>query len=198
MSSAETILAVQGDTLLQVACDSIRHGLRTGRPLQVNPAHYPPELQAPGATFCTLKSHGELRGCIGRIEAERPLVEDVAENAFAAAFEDPRFPPVRAEELPDLTLSLALLDHPVPMRFTDEADLLRQVRPGIDGLILSAGGRRALFLPAVWESLPDPEAFLGHLKRKAGLPWDWWSPRAEVARFGTTDTKSVPVGPLPG
>ncbi len=172
-------------TLLNIARRSIEYGLDQGQPLPVDPSDYPPELQALGASFVTLKKHGELRGCIGILEAVDPLVVDVAKHAFAAAFLDNRFAPVRAEELPDITLSISVLGEPEPIYFYDEADLLRQLRPNVDGLILEEGGRRATFLPSVWEQLPNPREFVRHLKRKAGLPDDYWSDQIRFYRYGS-------------
>jgi len=171
--------------LWQCAKKSIAHGLQTGQPYKVSVHDYPPSLQVWRASFVTLQKHGQLRGCIGMLEAMRPLIEDVAENAFAAAFRDPRFPAVTADEFPQLDIHLSLLSAPEPMHFASEADLLQQLRPGIDGLILQGGARRGTFLPSVWESLPAPRDFLRHLKRKAGLPMDYWSETLRVERYTT-------------
>jgi AmmeMemoRadiSam system protein A len=171
--------------LLEVARQSIAHGLRTGTALPVRAADYPESLRVVRATFVTLELGGQLRGCIGTLAAHRPLVEDVAELAFAAAFEDPRFPPVDAKESGLLELHLSVLSLPTPMAVTDEADLLRQLRPNVDGLILGEGARRATFLPAVWEDLPDPREFVRHLKAKAGLGANYWSPRMKAERYTT-------------
>jgi len=173
------------ELLHKVARASIEHGLRTGRPLAVDTARYPPPLREPGASFVTLNEHGQLRGCIGSLEAIRPLVEDVAHNAYAAAFSDPRFPPLRASELPDLDLHISVLSPATPMQFDSEQDLIRQLRPGVDGLVLEDGYHRGTFLPAVWESLPEPREFLQHLKLKAGLPPDYWSDTIRVSRYVT-------------
>src|SRR6185436_6796016 len=108
-----------------------------------------------GATFITLTRDGRLRGCIGSLEAARPLGEDVAQNALAAAFRDPRFAPITAAEWPRCSVEVSLLSQPKPIRFADEADLLGQVKPGEDGLILQCDGRRSTFLPQVWEAIPD-------------------------------------------
>ncbi|NOX92825.1 MAG: AmmeMemoRadiSam system protein A, partial [Gammaproteobacteria bacterium] len=126
-----------------------------------------------------------LRGCIGSLEAHRPLVEDIAHNARAAAFSDPRFSPVTAQELPALEFHLSVLSPAVPLRFESETDLLEQIRPGIDGLVLEDGPHRGTFLPAVWESLPDAAQFLQHLKLKAGLPKDHWSDTLKISRYTT-------------
>ena len=171
--------------LLLVAKESIEHGLQLDRPLRVNSEAYPAALQAPRASFVTLQRHKELRGCIGHLEACLPLVVDVAENAFAAAFRDPRFPPLTTRELQDLEIHISVLTPAVPMSFSSQADLLRQLRPGIDGLILEEGHHRGTFLPSVWESLPEPEQFLAHLKRKAGLSPTHWSSSLKVKRYMT-------------
>ncbi len=168
--------------LIGLARDSIRHGLTCGAPVPV-PAGRPAELDRPGAAFVTLKRDGTLRGCIGSPTAWRPLGEDVADNAFKAAFRDPRFPPVAAAEAAGLAVSVSLLTAPAPMLFADEAGLLAQLRPRFDGLIIEDQGRRALFLPAVWEQLPDPRRFLEQLKLKAGLAAAHWSPGFRASRF---------------
>jgi uncharacterized protein len=171
--------------LRDIAAASIDFGLQRGRALQVVAAEYPPALQAPRATFVTLHKDGDLRGCIGSLEAQRALIVDVAMNAFAAAFRDPRFAPVRTDELAALNVHISVLSPAQPMRFHDEADLLRQLRPGLDGLILEEERHRGTFLPSVWDSLPQPEEFLAHLKLKAGLAADYWSRDIRVARYTT-------------
>ena len=145
-----------------------------------------PWLRQAGATFVTLMKDGQLRGCIGSLEASRPLGADVAENAIAAAFRDPRFPPMTPDEWPRVRIEVSLLSAPKPMRFADEADLLAQLRPGEDGVILEADGRRATFLPQVWESIPDKRAFLLELARKAGLPADVRLARCRISRYRVT------------
>ena len=172
-------------TLLTLARDSIDHGLAHGTPLHPDAATLPTGLCEKRASFVTLHLDGRLRGCIGSLEARRALAEDVAENAFAAAFRDPRFPPLGRVEAPRLELEISVLSPAQPMRFTSEADLLGQLRPGVDGLILSDQGRRGTFLPSVWSQLPEPGDFLAHLKRKAGLPGGHWSATLEVARYTT-------------
>ncbi len=171
--------------LIDVARRSIQHGLTHGRPLQVNPLDYPEPLREQRASFVTLNRSGQLRGCIGHLEAVAPLVVDVAENAFAAAFRDPRFPPLSAGEFDDLEIHISVLSPPEPMSFTSESDLLGQIRPGVDGLILEDGHAKGTFLPSVWESLPNPRDFLAHLKVKAGLPPTHWSPSVKVYRYET-------------
>jgi len=128
-----------------------------------------PALLEPGASFVTLTCDGELRGCIGSLEARRPLGEDVAANAIAAASRDLRFSPVERNELEHIRVEVSVLTRPRLLQFADERELLQSLRPGVDGVLLSAHGRSATFLPQVWEQLPDPRMFLGALKRKAGL-----------------------------
>lgn len=171
--------------LLQIARQSIESGLHHGHALEVNPPDYPDLLGRVRASFVTLEIEEQLRGCVGILEARLPLVADVAEHAFAAAFCDPRFPRLREEEFSRLTLHISILSPPEPIQFSSEADLLAQLRPDIDGLVLRAGERRATFLPAVWQSLPDPFMFLTYLKHKAGLPLDFWSDAIEVERYTT-------------
>lgn len=186
MSSTDATLdAASRRQLLQIARDSIAHGLKHNRPLPVAARDYPEALRVLRATFATLHEDGELRGCIGTLEAHRALVEDVADNAYSAAFRDARFVPLRSEALPRLDIHISVLSPPEPMTFRDEADLLAQLRPSIDGLILTAPGHRGTFLPSVWESLPRAEEFLRHLKRKAGLSADYWSPEIQVQRYTT-------------
>ena len=185
--------ATERAILLDIAARSIAHGLEHQRPLDLDPAEYPEPLRAIRATFVTLERHADLRGCIGVLDAFRPLIVDVAQNAFAAAFEDPRFPPLRAAEYPELTLKISVLTPAEPLVFGSEADLLDQIRPGVDGLILRDGGQRGTFLPSVWEQLPHPRDFLAHLKRKAGLPMGYWSDRLQVLRYGS-ESFGGPVG----
>ncbi|MBX9630664.1 MAG: AmmeMemoRadiSam system protein A [Burkholderiales bacterium] len=142
-----------------------------------------PFLQEIGASFVTLKYQGRLRGCIGSLEARRALVDDVKHNARSAAFLDPRFRPVSLREFDQITVEVSLLSVPAPMAFRDEHDLLAQLRPEVDGLILEYDGHRGTFLPQVWESLPTPRDFFTHLKNKAGLPMDFWSDDLRVARY---------------
>jgi hypothetical protein len=140
-------------------------------------------LGEPGATFVTLTRHGELRGCIGTLIAERPLREDVTSNARAAAFRDPRFAPVTREEMTELGVEVSLLSSIEPIESENESGLLALLRPGVDGVLLEYGRQRGTFLPQVWEQLPEPKAFLSHLKRKAGLPADFWTHDIKVSRY---------------
>ncbi|PKU26075.1 AmmeMemoRadiSam system protein B [Telmatospirillum siberiense] len=156
------------------------------------PQGLPAFLDAPGASFVTLKKHGDLRGCIGSAVAWRPLADDILDNATAAAFRDPRFTPLSPAEWGEIELSLSVLTPPEPIRFTSEADLLAQLRPREDGLIIEDGTHRALFLPIVWEMLPDPKDFLHHLKRKAGLPDHHWSHSFTARRFHAVEFDERP------
>lgn len=173
--------------LLDIAKQSVAHGIANRQPLPIDINTFDKPLRAVRATFVTLRINNQLRGCIGTLEAHRPLIEDVAHNAFAAAFGDPRFSPVLYHESLNLDYHISILSPPEPMVFSDEADLLAQIRPNVDGLILSDAGRRGTFLPSVWEQLPDTQTFWLHLKRKAGLPDDHWSPTVQVSRYTAED-----------
>ena len=182
--------ARQGRHLLDLARQAIAEtlGLAPGEP----PSPPEPWLEAPGAVFVTLTQHGELRGCIGSLEARRALIDDLRANARAAAFSDPRFPPLEAEELGRTRVEVSILSRPEPMVFRNEADLLAQLRPNVDGVILEQGWHRATFLPQVWEQLPEPRQFLAQLKRKAGLAPDFWASDLQVARYGVEKFKEGP------
>ncbi len=171
--------------LLRLAADSIDSGLRTQYPIEVDVDTLPASLLQEAACFVTLHRQGQLRGCIGSLVARQPLAQDVAENAFNAAFRDPRFPPLQSAELADLDLEISVLGTPEDLHFRTEADLIAQLRPGEDGLILEAAGHRGTFLPSVWESLPEPADFFRHLKQKAGLPMDFWSADMHIQRYDT-------------
>lgn len=173
--------------LLNLAAASIKYGLEHHTPLPLNPADYPAALQQIRASFVTLSIDGQLRGCIGSLEAHRPLVVDVVGNAYAAAFRDPRFNPLQAHEYPQLHYHISVLNPPSPMQFDSEADLIAQLRPGIDGLILEDLGRRGTFLPSVWESLSRPAEFLQQLKIKAGLSPGHWSSSLSIKRYTVED-----------
>ena len=137
-----------------------------------------------GSSFVTLRQDGDLRGCIGSLEAYRPLADDIVANAVAAALYDRRFAPVAAHELASLEVEVSILTPSEPLPCIDESDALMKLRPGIDGVVLEYGRQRATFLPQVWESLPDAAIFLRELKRKAGLPADFWHAELRVRRYG--------------
>ncbi len=177
------LLARHGGRLLALARASIAWRLERGMPLPCDADAHPPELRAARAVFVTLTAAGRLRGCVGTPAAWRPLVEDVADNAAAAALEDMRFPPLAAGELGGVAIALSLLSPAEPLRAESEEALLALLIPGIHGLILHAGEARALFLPQVWRHLPRPRDFLAELKAKAGLAKDRWSPAFAFQRF---------------
>ncbi|HOT91376.1 MAG TPA: AmmeMemoRadiSam system protein A [Anaerolineae bacterium] len=160
--------------LLALARETITEATTGRKPAGERPP-VPPRLKEPGAAFVTLHTRGgELRGCIGSLVAHRPLVEDVRENALAAAFRDPRFPPLSAAELKNIVIEISVLTQPQPLDFDGPDGLIRKLRPNVDGVIIEHGWNRATFLPQVWEQLPVPEEFLAHLCYKAGLPINAW------------------------
>lgn len=155
--------------VFEVLRKSIEQGLENGGAYEPRAEQYNAVLKKKYAVFVTLKLNGMLRGCIGTTEAHLSLVNAVAKYAYAAAFSDPRFEPVSANEYPQLEISLSILTAPTPLKFEDEQDLITKLRPGIDGLIIEKNNARATFLPMVWESLQQPEDFLNELKKKAGI-----------------------------
>ncbi len=170
-----------GRTLLEIAKGAISNGLGL-QSVPVKTNHVPWLLQ-PGASFVTLMKDGQLRGCIGSLSAARPLGQDVASNARAAAFQDPRFPKLKREELPHCEIEVSLLSAPKPIQFADEDDLFAQIRAGEDGLILEYGEQRATYLPQVWEVLSDKRQFIDELKKKAGIPADTRLARCRISRY---------------
>ncbi|MDY6942764.1 MAG: AmmeMemoRadiSam system protein A [Pseudomonadota bacterium] len=175
------------DTLFQLARRAIEFGLDNHGQAPTVPLNPLPEpLRQPAASFVSLHMDRRLTGCIGSLAAHCPLAVDVAANACAAAFRDPRFAALERGELADTQIEISLLSIPQAMVFESEQDLLNQLRPGRDGLILRESGRSATFLPVVWSTLPEPHQFLRELKRKAGLPGEYWSETVEVLRYHTT------------
>jgi AmmeMemoRadiSam system protein A len=171
-----------GDVLLAQARAAIGRELRLA--VREPPTH--PVLADVGATFVTLRKNGALRGCIGTVQAWRVLGEDVRANAVAAAFHDPRFDRTACDELAAIAIEVSLIGPSEPLRAADEADALAQLMPGVDGVVLICGRRRATFLPQVWEQLAEPRAFMAELKRKAGLPAGYWSADVALARYRVT------------
>ena len=169
--------------LHKVAEDSILSGLERQSALSIKLSDYPEALQKKQASFVTLNIKHNLRGCIGTLSAYQALVEDIAHNAYAAAFSDPRFPALTQREYQQLDYHISVLSDSCPMQFSCEEDLLAQIRPQIDGLIVEDNGRRGTFLPSVWEQLPATGDFWQHLKRKAGLAADHWSDTLKVSRY---------------
>jgi AmmeMemoRadiSam system protein A len=170
---------VDGPVLVDIAREAIREHLGLARAVE----RREPWLQHPAATFVTLRKNGELRGCIGSLDARRPLGADVTHNARAAAFSDPRFPPVTLGEVDALEVEVSLLSAREPFAAASEADALARLRPGLDGVYFEYRGASATFLPQVWESLPDPIVFLGELRRKAGLSARFWHPDVKLSRY---------------
>jgi AmmeMemoRadiSam system protein A len=160
--------------LLQLARLSLTAAVQGQPPPALDPTRLTDALREQGASFVTLTKHAALRGCIGALEAYQPLAEDVREHAAAAAMEDYRFPHVTATELPELAIEISRLTAPIPLVYTDSQDLLDKLQPGVDGVILRDGFRRATFLPQVWEKLPDKAEFLANLCYKMSAPPDTW------------------------
>ena len=175
--------ATEQQQLLRLARASIAHRLRHGTDLQVQLEDSPAHLCANRACFVTLKIGTRLRGCIGAMQATQPLVQEVAVRACDAAFNDPRFEALQANELDRLTIHISVLNPMEPLTFTNRDDLLRQLRPGIDGLLVEDGSNHGTFLPAVWEALPNKEAFLKQLMLKAGLAAGYWSNTLRIHRY---------------
>lgn len=176
----------RGEVLIPIARNAIAGELDMPRG-QIS--HDLPWLQEKGATFVTLTQQQRLRGCIGSLEARRTLLLDVQSNARAAAFQDPRFAPLREEELEITEIEVSLLSAAEPVRFSNEQDALAQLRPGVDGVIFQYGHYRSTFLPQVWEQLPEPEVFMAHLKHKAGLHPAFWHEDVRLQRYTVTKWK---------
>ncbi len=170
--------------MLDLATGAIEHAVR-GEVFSVELSRCTPGMQRHAASFVTLKREGELRGCVGGLIAKQALALEVVENAVGAALRDPRFFPLRPVEVVGLHVHISVLSALLPLTVSSEAELLAQLRPGVDGLLLERGACRGTFLPSVWETLPDPRDFLAELKRKAGLPRDYWSAEIRVSRYTT-------------
>jgi hypothetical protein len=179
--------AEKGATLLELARSEIASKLWEGAAKSFKAAW----LQQPGASFVTLTRQGELRGCIGSLEAHRPLEMDVRENAVGAAFHDPRFMPLSRREFDAMRVEVSLLSPSEPLEVEDEAAALAALRPHVDGVVFEYGHLRSTFLPQVWEQLPDPDQFLAYLKRKAGLPMDFWAEQVRLSRYTVTKWKEA-------
>lgn len=174
-----------GHTLLPIARAAISNAL--GQPLTA--AEDAIWLQESGACFVTLTQQGQLRGCIGTLEARRSLIVDVKANAVNAAMHDPRFRPLTVAELTVTAIEVSVLSPTQPMRFESEADALAQIRPGIHGVVLEFDRYRSTFLPQVWEQLPKVSEFMAHLKHKAGLPVDFWASGMRLSRYTVSKWK---------
>ena len=187
----KAILARHGKTLLQIAAASISRGVTHREPINLDLNSFPDTLREAGASFVTIETEGgNLRGCIGSLQPHAPLAKDIADNAFKAGFHDPRFHPIGSNELKDLSLHISVLSPSFPIEFQDEEDLISQLRPNIDGLIIQDGMKRALFLPSVWQKIPIRRQFLTQLKLKAGLNAKHWSNDFKAYRFITESIHS--------
>ena len=173
--------------MLRVAAMSAFHAAEHNGPLTVDPAQFSERLRERRAVFVTFNRQGQLRGCVGTLQANKALITEIAQFSFAAVARDPRFPRVTPQELPMLDIHISVLSEPSQMSFSSQADLLDQVRVDVDGLILGEGSLRGTFLPSVWKQLPEKAKFLEGLKAKAGLPQGYWSPTLKVWRY-TTET----------
>ncbi len=172
-----------GDRLLEIGARSVHHAAGLLPVPAIDRGRENGLLLSPGASFVTLKREGALRGCIGSLEPTRPLAEDVSENAYAAACRDPRFPALETWEIRGLRLSVATLGTHETLPVNTRETLLAILRPGIDGLVVRSGERRATFLPAVWEQLPEPEDFVDALWLKAHLTPRTWPAQLQVSRY---------------
>ena len=161
-------------TLLQLARQALEAGVKRKALPPIDPAVLTPTLQAEGASFVTLTVDGDLRGCIGALQPYQSLAEDVREHAVAAALEDYRFPQVQEDELEKIQIEVSRLTTPAPLDYSDADDLLGRLRPGVDGVVLRDGMRRATFLPQVWEKIPEAADFLDNLCYKMGAAPDTW------------------------
>lgn len=179
----EIIVPKLREELLSAARKSLESRLKRGKTPEVRDGSFAQALRGHGAAFVTLQKQGRLRGCIGSLAAHQPLIRDVVENSVKSGFHDPRFKPVESAEIEELSIKIAVLSPSAPMSFGDEKEFLNQLVPGRDGLIISDQGKRGVFLPMVWESLPEPKAFLEGLKVKAGLPKGHWSETVKIERF---------------
>ncbi len=179
----------KGAVLLAIARAAISNAL--GVPATAD--ERTPWLTEPGACFVTLTRHGDLRGCIGSLAAHRSLLTDLKSNAVSAAFHDPRFTPLSANELASTRIEVSLLTPAHAIVFRDESDALSQLKPGADGVIFEYGRYRSTFLPQVWEQLPEPRQFMAHLKRKAGLPDDFWDEGIKLSRYAVVKYAENPA-----
>jgi AmmeMemoRadiSam system protein A len=191
-TEAEAAFVAQADDgrLLEIATLGVRHAAEARAAPVLDLGLEPRSLLRPGASFVTLKREGRLRGCIGSLEPSRPLAEDVAQNAYAAARRDPRFPALEVWELPGLDLSVATLGPHEPLTVVTRDDLLTALRPGVDGLVVRSGSLRATFLPAVWEQLPSPDAFIDALWQKARMVPGAWPANLELSRYHVTTVRT--------
>ncbi len=175
-----------GKVLIPIARATISNAL--GKPYSATNEDLP-WLHEKGASFVTLTQNQNLRGCIGTLEAHRPLLIDVKANAHAAAFRDPRFSPLTLQELDSTEIEISLLSAMQPLVFSGEQEALAQLQPGIDGVVFEFGHYRSTFLPQVWEQLPEVEVFMAHLKHKAGLRPEFWDEEVKLYRYSVSKWK---------
>ena len=169
-----TLNKAEQEILLKIAREGLEKSVTENQLPDINLELLPPPLQEDGASFVTLTVQERLRGCIGTLQAYQPLAVDVQEHAEAAALQDPRFPNVTPDELPGIAIEVSVLSPRMPLAYNSPQDLLAKIRPGVDGLVLQDGFRKATFLPQVWEKIPDPAMFLSQLCLKMGAPADLW------------------------
>jgi len=172
-----------GKLLLQIADGAIAEGLENRRPTIPDPAHLSGELRQPLGSFVTLKVRGELNGCIGSIETDEPLGSSVARHAWSAAFSDPRLPQLRRPDCAHLEVEISVLSALDAISAESRDDLLDSLRPGVDGLLIAAGSRQAVFLPSVWDQISSAEMFLSQLFSKAGLALISWPTNLQAFVF---------------
>lgn len=190
LNAAHVIDNERGKNLLLLARAAIAREFGKAVPTEENSsALNTAGLQEQGACFVTLTLDGELRGCVGSLEARRPLLIDIEANARAAALSDPRFEPLSASEFEKIEIEISLLSSLQSLQFAEEADALFQIRPGVDGIVFEYGSYRSTFLPQVWEQLPTPREFLAHLKVKARLPANFWASDVKLYRYTVTKYK---------
>ncbi|MBW1779624.1 MAG: AmmeMemoRadiSam system protein A [Deltaproteobacteria bacterium] len=174
MTDIQKLTEEEGTYLLGEARKTIQQALSGKEKKEAADADLTPVFNQPRGTFVTLTIRGNLRGCIGHIIPHETLIEGIRINAINAAFKDPRFRPLDKGEWPDVKIEISILTEPKPLSYSDADDLLRKLRPGVDGVIIKKGYRQSTFLPQVWDQLPRKEAFLNHLCLKAGLDGDEW------------------------
>ncbi len=183
--------------LLQVAHDSILHGLRYAGQLPLKLEQFPESLQASRGSFVSLFINQRMRGCVGSLKASQPLAENVAENAYNAAFRDPRYAPLSPLEAQRVDIHVAVLGDLHPITFTDEKDLISQLEAGT-GIVFNAGPRRSTFLPSVWRQFSSAEEFLAQLKQAAGLPRDYWGADVSIQYYRIEEFNEAALESPPG
>ena len=174
MSDPVELTPEQGELLLRLARQHLVKQLEDDQTAVAGTGVQDPALQQQCGTFVTLTKHGKLRGCIGNLEPAGSMVESIIRNASNAAFHDHRFKPLQRAELADVVIDISILSPPQRLEYRDADELIRLLRPAVDGVILQVGRRRATFLPHVWHQLPEPQQFLARLCEKAGLPAEAW------------------------